>query len=272
MDRKMQLNKKYEAAVAAYWELEEKDRNAAAVAREHNVDPKTLRRRLKGVQDESSTRWNRVLKPCEEEELLDWILTESDKGNPPRSRSIAARAVYIAQQSDPSRTSLGRDWPNRFVKRHKSELEGRWVNPIDKRCHSPSPTPCDERAPLVVLTPKHTKDVVNLASSIHTTPRSRLKKEKLQHAAEKSLVKCLLIEEDTRILRAELEELETGKSRKRIGPAYRATGRSRWWTSGTLAQHSRSKREEAHKKSIRNPKNPKVPTDKENIQPGGIIN
>jgi len=81
-------------------------------------------------QDAHAYRQN--LSPAEEQLLLSWIRTEDLSGSSPTYARIRAMANSMYQhQTTPLRTlSIGKNWINRFKKRHP-ELENRRVRRID---------------------------------------------------------------------------------------------------------------------------------------------
>jgi hypothetical protein len=95
-------------------------------AREYNVHPSTLSRRLRGstsIKEANATK--QAVAPGEEKALLDWIQRCQAQGFPIRHDMIKAMAEYIiAKRNQTVRRQtlsiqiLSHNWTSRFVKRH----------------------------------------------------------------------------------------------------------------------------------------------------------
>ena len=87
-------------------------------AKTYDVDPKTLQRRLAGVQPQlGSIPHNCLLTPTEEESLIQWILSMDWRSMPPRVATIWHMVgLLVAQHKKPA--SVGQNWVNSFIKQH----------------------------------------------------------------------------------------------------------------------------------------------------------
>jgi len=57
-----------------------------------------------------------------EEDIVDWIVLEEHRGHAPKLRDVHGFALSILQSTDPE-AILGRDWYQRFIKRHSESIK-----------------------------------------------------------------------------------------------------------------------------------------------------
>jgi DDE superfamily endonuclease/Tc5 transposase DNA-binding domain len=104
-----------------------------AAARHFDVDRDTLRRRKNGTLSRQQAHEKEQNLSSEEEQfLLAWIQAEDLAGASPTYARIRAMAniMYQHQVTPPRTLSIGKNWINKFKKRHP-ELENRRVRRID---------------------------------------------------------------------------------------------------------------------------------------------
>jgi len=94
-----------------------------AVARAMKVDRSTLRRRLLGVQSRRVSAQARLrLTPEQEQDIVNWICHKRAEGRPPTYAAIHRFASIMRLQTQDT-TPLGRNWIQRFIKRHGQKIE-----------------------------------------------------------------------------------------------------------------------------------------------------
>ena len=88
-------------------------------AERFSVAERTLRdRKNKGRKHPQKAHLHEcLLNPQQEQALVQWICMQDDRGIPPRLDLVRDKVPAIIQQSQP-KTSLGKHWLDRFVKRH----------------------------------------------------------------------------------------------------------------------------------------------------------
>ena len=104
-----------------------------AAARHFDVDRDTLGRRRNGtLPRQQAHEKQQNLSPEEEQFLLSWIQAEDLAGASPIYARIRAMAnmMYQHQTTPPRTLNIGKNWVNKFKKRHP-ELENRRVRRID---------------------------------------------------------------------------------------------------------------------------------------------
>ncbi len=121
------------------------ERAIADIAREFDVSPSSLRRRLHGVPSKiESGGHNKKLAPDEEQALIQHIQLLEDFGIAPRPKFLRgiANSILRTNNTDPSTppSTVGVNWPANFIKRH-SELHKQKQKPLAierKRSHDPA--------------------------------------------------------------------------------------------------------------------------------------
>lgn len=85
----------------------------------YNLPNTTLQRRLKGGKSriEASVA-NLLLSPAEEKTLADAVLSHADRDFPVRIRQLRSWANQILCARDPKASSIGIEWPSRFLRRY----------------------------------------------------------------------------------------------------------------------------------------------------------
>jgi len=104
-----------------------------AAALHFGVNKDTLGRRRNGLLSRQQAHENeQSLSPKEEQLLLAWIQAEDLAGAPPTYARIRAMAnkMYQHQTAPPRTLNIGKNWIDKFKKRHP-ELENRKVRRID---------------------------------------------------------------------------------------------------------------------------------------------
>src|SRR5205823_1601131 len=96
-------------------------------AREFGVDRTTLSKRQRGLtgSQEDKAANAQLLNPIQEAVLVKYIQGLSKRGLPPTQAIVRNFAWEIAKKQ------VGKCWVGRFLKRHKMDLDSRWVNPLD---------------------------------------------------------------------------------------------------------------------------------------------
>lgn len=114
-----------EAALAAL-ELQNPP-NYAQVAREFGINRSTLSRRHRGLTDSkaASEESHRFLNNNQELKLVEYINHLCDRGIPPTPQMLRNFAADI------SGNTPSKDWPARFVKRHKNTLKSVYLEGLD---------------------------------------------------------------------------------------------------------------------------------------------
>jgi hypothetical protein len=115
-----------------------------AAARAYDVPDTTLRRRLRGLPPRQQGQIsNRLLLPTEEEALIQWILSMSERGLPPRISTVRQMANILLAARDGSSadtpSTVGENWVRRFVNRHE-QLRSKYTRKYDHQralCEDP---------------------------------------------------------------------------------------------------------------------------------------
>ena len=121
-----------EAALEAIESLDVGEKiNYSKIAREFGCSNVTLARRHKRVSTSPSIRYGnrQALHPQQEQELTQYIKGLCAQGLPPTRALIRNFGSTIAKRR------LGKNWIDRFVKRHQMELITRWSTGIDRSRH-----------------------------------------------------------------------------------------------------------------------------------------
>jgi hypothetical protein len=119
-----------EAALAALKSQKPGERiNIAQTAKKYNVDRSTLSRRYRGVQTSHAEQYEnqRLLNDQQESELVEYIDKLCQRGLPPTREMLQGFASEICRQP------VGKNWPNRFINRHKLDLVSRWTTGLDRQ-------------------------------------------------------------------------------------------------------------------------------------------
>ena len=114
-----------EAALAAL-DLQESP-NYSATARQFNVDRTTLSRRHRGITTSKAAgnEVRRFLSDNQELELIKYVNHLCDRGIPPTPQMLRNFAAEIGGRLP------GKDWPGRFVNRHKDKLKSVYLEGLD---------------------------------------------------------------------------------------------------------------------------------------------
>ena len=101
--------------------------NYTQIAAKYGVDRTTLSRRWRGLQSSMQRKIenSRLLNDTQERALVEYIDTLTGRGLPPTRQMIRNFASEIAQKE------AGKQWVDRFIKRHENEVLSRWATPID---------------------------------------------------------------------------------------------------------------------------------------------
>ena len=101
--------------------------NISATARQYNIDRTTLSKRYNGVASTKQEQYenSRLLAPEQEQELLNYINTMSERYLPPTPAMLRAFASKIAGRE------VGKDWFYRFCKRNSAVLDKRYLTAMD---------------------------------------------------------------------------------------------------------------------------------------------
>jgi hypothetical protein len=115
--------------------------NITAAARTFNVPRSTLRDRLSGLTERSTTRANcHKLTELEEESLQKWILSMDSRGAAPRHSTVREMADLLLQQRGTTPViSVGEKWVYNFINRHPllSSRFSRRYNYERAKCEDP---------------------------------------------------------------------------------------------------------------------------------------
>jgi hypothetical protein len=124
-------------AILAYRSLEcradGKRKTLCDLAKEHNVSPSALCRRVKagaiGIAEFNKTK--QTLSEGTELELESWALDLANRNLPLTNSLLADKALRILQARDPAAKPVGNHWVNRFLIRHGDKLRRHWSRPLD---------------------------------------------------------------------------------------------------------------------------------------------
>jgi hypothetical protein len=103
------------------------------VARDFKVDRKTLGRRLEGEQSMSTfNAGKQKLTPAEESVVVDFVMESADRGFPLTHRNIELQAnTILRSRSGDEAEPVGPSWIDRFLTRHREQLQPHWSRPLD---------------------------------------------------------------------------------------------------------------------------------------------
>ena len=103
----------------------------AAVARKYGLVTSTLRRRWKGMASsrDQAIEDSRFLNSQQEQQLLSHIKQLCDRCLPPTPAIMADIAAQLGGKAP------GHNWCSRFVQRHKTELDSRYLDSLDLNRH-----------------------------------------------------------------------------------------------------------------------------------------
>ena len=104
--------------------------NYMATSKKHGVPRQTLRNRFlsKTVsRQEATSEYHQCLTTAQEEALIQLINRLTNRGLPPTNSIVKNLAEEIIGRS------VGKNWSNEFVKRHKDRLTSRYLENIDKK-------------------------------------------------------------------------------------------------------------------------------------------
>jgi Tc5 transposase DNA-binding domain len=103
--------------------------NYAAAARAHNIDRTTLSRRYKGKtvsRAEANSTYRQRLNDVQEDTLLRYIDTLTDRHIPPTSQNVRNLAEEILKGL------VGKNWIGYFLKRHVDRIDSHYLRPLDR--------------------------------------------------------------------------------------------------------------------------------------------
>ena len=92
-----------------------------------------MSRRLHGQRSatEASAQRQKV-KPAEERVLVDFIKESADRGFPLVHSQVEDLAnSLLASREGPDAAPVGQNWVDRFLTRHRDELQTHWSRPLD---------------------------------------------------------------------------------------------------------------------------------------------
>lgn len=105
--------------------------NIRAAARVYDVPRSTLTNRLRGQPTRQQSQIvNQKLLPTEKEALLQWVLSMSEQGYPPRISAVRKMADILlsARAASPVDASptIGENWVRKFINRHE-QLQSKYT-------------------------------------------------------------------------------------------------------------------------------------------------
>ena len=104
--------------------------NYTATSKKYAVPRKTLRNRFLGKtvsRQEATSEYHQCLTAAQEEALGKLINRLTNRGLPPTNCMVKNLAEEIIGRS------IGKNWSNQFVQRHKERLTSRYLENIDKK-------------------------------------------------------------------------------------------------------------------------------------------
>jgi Tc5 transposase DNA-binding domain len=122
--------------------------NYAAVARDHHIDRTTLARRYNGKtvsRAEANSTYRQRLNDVQEDTLLRYIDTLTDRHIPPTSQTIRNLAEEMIKGP------VGKNWTGNFLKRHAERIDSHYPRPIDRARVSAESVPLFEHFYTLVL-------------------------------------------------------------------------------------------------------------------------
>ena len=101
--------------------------NISAVAKSHNINRSVLSRRYNGVATSTAVKYQKqqLLSPHQEQTLVRYINTLTERAMPPTVQMVNNFAFEIAQKEP------GKNWSQGFCKRWKDTLDSRYLQNID---------------------------------------------------------------------------------------------------------------------------------------------
>jgi Tc5 transposase DNA-binding domain len=103
--------------------------NYATAARDHHISPMTLARRYRGKtvsRAEANSTYRQRLNDVQEDTLLRYIDTLTDRNIPPTSQIIKNLAEEILKGP------VGKNWIGNFLQRHRERINSHYLRPIDR--------------------------------------------------------------------------------------------------------------------------------------------
>jgi Tc5 transposase DNA-binding domain len=122
--------------------------NYAAAARGNHIHPTTLARRYNGKsvsRAEANSKYRQRLNDVQEDTLLRYIDTLTDRHIPPTSQIVRNLAEEILKGP------VGKNWTGHFLKRHADRIESRYLRPLDRTRASAESIPLFEHFYTLVL-------------------------------------------------------------------------------------------------------------------------
>ena len=115
---------------------EARSSNPSRAARENHLSRSSLRHRIQGrVSRRDIQKKNQRLTEVQEEDLVQWILSEEIAGRAPTKNVIRSMAQLVIQEAGQTKP-LGINWVDKFIKRHK-EIKAKPARLIEaSRMHS----------------------------------------------------------------------------------------------------------------------------------------
>jgi hypothetical protein len=120
----------------------------AAAARDHNIDRTTLWRRYNGKtvsRAEANSKYRQRLNDVQEDTLLRYIDTLTDRHIPPTSQIVRNLAEEILKGP------VGKNWTSHFLKRHAERIDSHYLRPLDRARASAESIPLFEQFYTLVL-------------------------------------------------------------------------------------------------------------------------
>lgn len=121
-----------EEALAAIESLGEGEKlRYQEIADKYDVNRSTLSRRHRGVQRSMKEYAvnKQLLRPHQEEELVNYIIGLTERGFPPTKEMIQSFAREVVKKE------VGEKWVLRFVERNKDALITKWTAEMDRNYH-----------------------------------------------------------------------------------------------------------------------------------------
>jgi hypothetical protein len=131
------VNDKLAAALDAYQQEKVKGTGPRSglrkVAAKYGVNFMTLSRHAcGGITMSKFNMMKQKLTPMEESIIVSYTLGEADRGFPPTYKATEKQANAIIESRDgPEYQPVGTSWVDRFLQRHRDELQTHWSKPLD---------------------------------------------------------------------------------------------------------------------------------------------
>ena len=113
----------------------EKRHSLRDIAHQFNVKKSTLNRRYHGhISMSAFNALKQKVPPTDEDILVEYVLGCSDHGLPLTHPQLASHANSLLEARFGSKYQpVGKNWSDRFVKRHYNQLQMHWSKPLDSK-------------------------------------------------------------------------------------------------------------------------------------------